>query len=40
MKGISEAIKNKAKIQKDGLLGMLLDTLAASMLENLLNIYS
>ena len=40
MKGISEAIKNKVKEQKDGLLGMLLGTLATSVLENLLNIYS
>ena len=36
MKGISEANKNEAKEQKRGFLGMLLDTLGASLLANLL----
>ena len=36
MKGISETIKNEAEEQKGGLLSMLLDTLRASLLGNLL----
>ena len=36
IKGISKAIKNEAKEQKGGLLGMLLSTLSASLLRNLL----
>ena len=36
IKGISKAIKNEAKAQKGGLLGMLLGTLSASSLRNLL----
>ena len=36
IKGVSEAIKNKAKKQKGGILGMLLRTLGASLLGNLL----
>ena len=32
IKGVSEAIKNEAKEQKGGFLGMLLDTLGASSL--------
>ena len=36
IKGVSETIKNKAKEQKGGFLGMLLGTLGASLLENLL----
>ena len=36
IKGISETIRNKAKEQKRGFLAMLLDTLSASLLENLL----
>ena len=35
-KGISETIKNKAKEQKRGFLSMLLNTLEASLLGNLL----
>ena len=35
-KGISESIKNESKEQKGGFLGMLLDTLGASLLGNLL----
>ena len=35
IKGISEAIKNETKEQKEGFLGMLLGTLGASLLENL-----
>ena len=35
IKGISETVKNKAKEQKWGLLGMLLDTLGATLLGNL-----
>ena len=35
-KGISETIKNEAKDQKAGFLGMLLGTLGASFLGNLL----
>ena len=33
LKGANEAIKNEAKEQKDGFLGMLLDPLNASLLE-------
>ena len=36
IKGVSETIKNKAKEQIAGLLSMLLDTLGASLLGNLL----
>ena len=36
VKGISETIKNEAKEQKDGLLPMLLGTLADIILENAL----
>ena len=36
IKGISETIKNEAKKQKRGLLGMLLCTLGPSLLGNLL----
>ena len=36
MKGVSETIKNEAKEQKEGFLRMLLDTLGASLLGNLL----
>ena len=36
IKGISETIKNEAKEQKTGLLGMLLYTLGPSLLGNLL----
>ena len=35
-KGVSELIKNEAKQQKGGFLGMLLGTLGASLLGNLL----
>ena len=38
MKTVSETIKNKAKKQKKGFLGMLLGTLGASLLENLLTV--
>ena len=36
IKGVSETIKNKAKEQEGGSLGMLLDTLGANLLGNLL----
>ena len=36
IKGISETIKNEAKEQKGGFLSMLLGTLGASLLGNLL----
>ena len=36
IKGVSETIKNEAKEQKGGFLGTLLDTLGATLLENLL----
>ena len=36
IKGVSETIKNEAKEQKGGFLGMLLGTLRASLLGNLL----
>ena len=36
IKGVSEAIKNEAKEQKGGFLGMILGTLGASLLGNLL----
>ena len=36
IKIVSETIKNEAKEQKGGFLGMLLDTLGASLLGNLL----
>ena len=35
-KGVSETIKHEAKEQKGGFLGMLLGTLGASLLRNLL----
>ena len=38
IKGISETIKNEAKEQKGGFLGMLLGTLGASLLENQLSL--
>ena len=37
IKGISETIKNKAKEQNDGFLGMLLGTLSASLLGSILS---
>ena len=37
IKGVSETIKNEAKEQKAGFLGMLLGTLGASLLGNLLS---
>ena len=36
LKGVTRAIKNEAKEQKGGFLSMLLGTLGASLLENLL----
>ena len=36
LKGVSETIKNEAKEQKGGFLSMLLGTLGASLLENIL----
>ena len=36
IKGVSETIKNEAKEQKGGFIGMLLDILGASLIENLL----
>ena len=36
IKGINETIKNEAKEQKGGFLGMLLGTLGPSLLKNLL----
>ena len=36
IKGVSKTIKNEAKEQRRGFLGMLLETLNASLLENLL----
>ena len=36
LKGVSETIKNEAKEQKGRLLSMLLGTLGASLLENML----
>ena len=36
MKGVSKTIKNEAKKQKSGFLGMVLGTLGASLLGNLL----
>ena len=36
IKGVSETIKNEAKEQKGGFLGMLLGTLCASLIANLL----
>ena len=36
IKGVNETIKNEAKEQKGGILGMLLGTLGASILESLL----
>ena len=37
MKGVTKTIKNKTKEQKGGFLSMLLGTLGASLLENLLS---
>ena len=37
-KDVSKTIKNEAKEQKEGFLGMLLDTLGASLLGNLLTV--
>ena len=37
MKGVTETIENETKKQKGGLLGMLLGTLGASLLRNLLS---
>ena len=37
LKGVSKAIKNETKEQRDGFLSMLLDTLGASLLGNLLS---
>ena len=37
IKGVSETIKNEAKEQKAGFLGMFLGTLGASLLGNLLS---
>ena len=37
-KGVSKTIKNEAKEQKEGFLGMSLDTLGASLLGNLLTV--
>ena len=36
LEGVSETIKNEAKEQKGGFLSMLLDTLRASLLGNML----
>ena len=36
LKGVTETIKNETKEQKDGLSSILLGTLGASLLENLL----
>ena len=36
LKGVSETIQNEAKEQKGGFLSMLLGTLGASLLENIL----
>ena len=36
IKGVSKTIKNEAKEQKDGLIGILLGTLGASLLQILL----
>ena len=36
IKGVSKTIKNEAKVQKRGFLSMLLDTLSAILLGNLL----
>ena len=36
IKGVSETIKNEAKEQKGGIIGMLLGTLGATLLGNLL----
>ena len=36
IKGVSETTKNEAKEQKEGILGILLSTLGASVLANLL----
>ena len=38
IKAVSETIKNEAKGQKEGFLGMLLGTLGASLLGNLLKV--
>ena len=36
IRGVSETIQNEAKEQKGGFLGMLLGTLSATLLENIL----
>ena len=36
IRGVSETIQNEAKEQKGGFLGMLLGTLGATLLENIL----
>ena len=36
LKGVSETIQNEAKVQKRGFLSMMLGTLGASLLENIL----
>ena len=36
LKGVTETVQNNAKEQKEGFLSMLLDTLAASLLGNIL----
>ena len=36
LKGVTETVQNKAKEQKGGFISMLLGTLGASLLENLL----
>ena len=39
LKGVTKTIKNETKEQKGGLLSMLLGTLGASLLSDLLTIY-
>ena len=39
LKGVTKTIKNETKEQKGGLLSMLLGTLSASLLSDLLTIY-
>ena len=38
IKGVGKAIENEAKEQKDGIISVLLGTLAASLLRNLLTV--
>ena len=38
LKGVSETVQNEAKEQKGGFLSMLLGTLGASLLENILTV--